>query len=63
MLHKSQLAERATAAAAAALAAAKIEKVSGRVILDANANGRLDPDEKGMPGVPVTDGVNWDGRT
>lgn len=37
---------------------AKIEQVSGRVILDANANGKIDPGEMGLAGVAVTDGVN-----
>jgi hypothetical protein len=41
------------------LAAAPIEKISGLVFLDTNGNSRLDPNEKGLAGVPVTDGVNF----
>lgn len=33
-------------------------KISGRVFLDANANGKLDAGERGLPGVRVTDGNN-----
>ena len=32
-------------------------KIHGRVVLDANANGQLDSNEQGMPGIAVTDGV------
>ena len=45
---------------ARALAQAKtdaVETVSGRVFQDANANGRLDAGEKGIPDVRVTDGA------
>ncbi|MCE5324876.1 MAG: metallophosphoesterase [Planctomycetaceae bacterium] len=35
------------------------EAVSGRVFLDANGNGILDPGEKGVPGVRITDGVQF----
>lgn len=35
-----------------------VRTVHGRVVLDANANGRLDADEKGIAGVPISDGVN-----
>ena len=35
------------------------EVVSGKVFLDANANGRPDADEKGIAGARVTDGVNF----
>lgn len=34
-------------------------KIHGRVVLDANANGQLDADEKGVAGVAVSDGVQW----
>jgi hypothetical protein len=43
---------------AGSLLAANIEKISGRVILDANSNGVLDPGEKGIAGVSISDGVN-----
>jgi len=33
--------------------------VAGQVFLDASANGKLDPGEKGIPGVRVTDGVGF----
>jgi len=33
--------------------------VSGRVFLDRNGNGRPDPDERGLPGIRVTDGVEF----
>jgi len=33
--------------------------VSGKVFLDANKNGTLDPGEKGVPGVRITDGVEF----
>lgn len=33
--------------------------VAGKVFLDANGNGRLDPGEKGIAGVRVTDGVSF----
>jgi len=36
-----------------------VESVSGRVFLDANANGLLDDGEKGIAGVAVTDSVNF----
>lgn len=32
-------------------------KIHGWVVMDANANGQLDPGEEGMPGVAVTDAV------
>ncbi len=35
------------------------DTVSGRVFLDANGNGRLDPGEQGLAGVAVTDGVSF----
>lgn len=33
--------------------------VRGRVIEDANGNGRLDSDEQGMPGIVISDGVQF----
>jgi len=51
-----------TAAMAAGLTAAEVtapEVVAGRVFLDANGNGTLDEGEKGIPGVRVTDGVDF----
>lgn len=44
---------------AAEQAPAAVETVTGRVFLDANANGRLDEGEKGLAGVAVTDSVNF----
>ena len=38
-------------------AAAEPVTVRGRVILDKNANGQLDADEKGLSGVAITDGM------
>ena len=38
--------------------AAEPVTVRGRVILDANSNGQLDGDEKGLAGIAVADGVN-----
>lgn len=35
------------------------ETVRGRVVLDVNANGQIDPGEKGIVGVAVTDGINF----
>lgn len=35
------------------------ESVSGKVFLDANGNGALDPGEKGLADIRVTDGVNF----
>lgn len=35
------------------------EVVTGKVFLDANGNGTLDPGEKGLAGVRVTDGVQF----
>jgi Flp pilus assembly protein TadD len=40
-------------------AAEKTRTVRGRVMLDANRNGKIDADEKGLPGVAVSDGVNF----
>lgn len=43
----------------AARAAETPDTVSGKVFLDANGNGRLDAGEQGIPGVRVSDGVNF----
>ena len=43
----------------ATVAAAEPVTVRGRVILDKNANGQLDGDEKGLAGVAVTDGMQF----
>ncbi len=45
------------AAAAARGATAVPETISGRVFLDANENGRLDPGEQGLAGIRVTDSM------
>ena len=45
--------------ATTAPAAENPKSVRGRVILDANANGRIDAGEKGLAGIAVTDGVNF----
>lgn len=39
--------------------AADITTVSGKVYLDSNGNGKLDAGEKGIPGVRVTDGIDF----
>jgi uncharacterized protein (DUF2141 family) len=36
--------------------------ITGRVFLDANSNGKLDPNEHGMPGVRVYDDANGNGK-
>ena len=40
-----------------AYAPALSDPAAGRVFVDTNGNGRLDPGEKGLAGVPVTDGL------
>ena len=39
--------------------AAEVDTVAGRVYLDANGNGQFDAGEKGLPGIRVTDSVNF----
>lgn len=39
--------------------AATARTVRGRVMLDANRNGKIDADEKGLAGIAVSDGVNF----
>ncbi len=38
---------------------AVVETISGRVMLDANANGKLDADDKGLANVLVSDGIQF----
>ena len=45
--------------ASAGMAAAASETVGGKVFADANGNGVMDPGEKGLAGVRVTDGLSF----
>ena len=53
------LAGAACSGAPQAVGASAPGAVAGKVFLDANGNGRLDPGEKGIAGVRVTNGVNF----